>query len=511
MKRPSVLILGLVLVLGASAQETAGFYLAKLRGSLGVEKLGEMLSQGLSVRGDAEYLGVKGSYSLICDASGRFVEEIKSELSQVVGFDGRTGWTLDYSNMPRKLDLEDLESEQAVVWIFAGRWLTKDSPFTVELGEKKENLQELKVKLRDQVLEGIVTIDTEKWLPVKYTRHNSAGDDVWEYSDFKRQNGFALATTLKNTTGGMVNTFRIKSIEKAPTFIRDPYAPRMGIPKDTTFDGKVSPEVEVKRAFTGHLLIHPLVNGQDIGWFIFDSGAGAMVIDPKAADALKMPKIGQIPAVGVGGLVKSSFRRADSFTLGPATMKKPLLLELDLAAIGSMFGVKVGGICGYDLISRTVVEVNLSKPAISVFNPVDYKLVADGVWQDILQDGKHPIVRAKFEGDRSGWFRLDTGASNALVFHTPAVERYKLLDERKVTNTALGGVGGFVQAKAGKIEWFEIGGHRFVDQYVEFSTSKDGPFSDPYTLGNIGQKFLMPFIIVFDYQRRRMAFLDQWK
>jgi hypothetical protein len=39
-----------------------------------------------------------------------------------------------------------------------------------------------------------------------------------------------------------------------------------------------------------------------------------------------------------------------------------------------------------------------------------------------------------------------------------------------------------------------------------FSLDKDGPLSDVYTLGNIGQGFLKPFKIVFNYPKRQIAF-----
>jgi len=42
----------------------------------------------------------------------------------------------------------------------------------------------------------------------------------------------------------------------------------------------------VKRAPTGHPLVKPVVNGQDTGWFIFDTGAGIGCVSTPHVESL---------------------------------------------------------------------------------------------------------------------------------------------------------------------------------------------------------------------------------
>jgi hypothetical protein len=116
-------------------------------------------------------------------------------------------------------------------------------------------------------------------------------------------------------------------------------------------------------------------------------------------------------------------------------------------------------------------------------------------------------VRARFEGGRDGYFRLDTGANGTLAFHAPAVRELGLLEGRKVVPGFGGGVGGHAESRDGKLEWFELAGHRFEGPTVSFSLAELGAFADRYTLGNIGQEFLGPFRIVLDYPGDRIAFV----
>lgn len=494
----------------ASAQITpdAAKVMDKVRASIGYEHLQEAMKKtgGMSLTGKADYLGTKGTYSLLFSSAAEFLEEIKTNLGQTAGFDGKTGWATDFTGMPRILELEDLETQQAIMWVYSGYWLSKAQPFAVSTISATPAAQNLKIKLKNGLFVATLAVDTQTWRPTKLTHKSSAGDEVWEFSDYQQTNDIFIAHTVKDTNGGLTNTVEIDKVGPAPIFIRNPYSPLLIPPKDTTFDPIKPNAVEMKRAFTGHLLIHPMVDGKDVGWFILDSGAGSMVLDKAIADDMKLLSIGQVPVVGVGGIVRGAFRKADSFTFGPMTFRNPLFVELDLAGISSIFGVKLAGICGYDVFARSVIQVNIMDKKMSVHNADTFKLPA-GKWQTIMLDGKHPVVKAKFEGNREGLFRLDTGAGNTLTFHYPAVQKYKLLDGRKVVATKLGGVGGFMDAKAGRIDWFELAGHRFSKPYVEFSLSKDGPLADEYTVGNMGQQLLLPFTLVFDYPHKRMAFI----
>jgi hypothetical protein len=60
----------------------------------------------------------------------------------------------------------------------------------------------------------------------------------------------------------------------------------------------------------------------------------------------------------------------------------------------------------------------------------------------------------------------------------------------------------------GRIGWFEIAGHRFVDPEVSFSLAKTGVLANPFSAGNIGGAFLRQFRIVFNYGERKIAFIE---
>lgn len=481
--------------------------LSRARAAAGGPAL-ETIEGIIEAKGTAHALGVDGEYRILFTGAGEYLETFASKLPSISGFDGKIGWQTDWSSATRMLELEDLEVSRAILSLVTSLWTTKNSPLKFSLVEVLDDRITLRLEYIGGELTGTLTLDKTNHLPAEFVRKSAAGDDVWKFSQYIKNLQIAMPSLIQNTSGGQTNTFRIDKLERGPVFIRNPFEMPTGPIPHTKYDTSAMAVTESRRAFSGHMLVKPKVNDKDIGWFILDSGAGALCIDPKVADREGMKKVGEIPAVGVGGVVLAPMRTGDSITVGQVTWTNPVFVQLDLEQIGRLFGVELAGILGYDLMARAVVELDTAQNHVAVYSPASYTL-SSGTWTKLHLDGKHPVVEAKFEGDRKGLFRLDTGANNTLTFHTQWVERYDLLKDRETMRTMLAGVGGMFEARQGRIEWFELVGHRFENPSVTFATTKTGPLAEAYTVGNIGQGFLRPFKLVFDYQNRRMAFVKR--
>jgi hypothetical protein len=283
-----------------------------------------------------------------------------------------------------------------------------------------------------------------------------------------------------------------------------------GIPKwnapDTTFDPSVSPDLECKRAVSGHLLIHPLVNGKDVGWFIFDSGAETMTIDPGVAAKIGLPKLGEAPETGVGGSITGAIYGCDSVSVGPITIRNQRIVGFDMKDIAPFFGVPLAGIVGNDVFRRAVVEISLKPTVVSIHDPAKY-VAPSALWDPVRFDGGNSAVQASAQG-KLGWYRVDTGDSGWVTFQYPYVQRDKALQQYESGNGFVAGAGGALSVKTGTIPDFEFGGHTFTGVQALFSIVDKGGFSDVFLAGNIGQKLMEPFTLVFDYQNSRLGFVE---
>jgi hypothetical protein len=488
----------------ATEAQSAAEALTRVRAATGYERL-QSHANGLVAEGTARFRGLDSKFAFIFTPDGRFRTEIGGPLGDIRGFDGAVGWEVDWSGMPRILELEDIEVAQFEAWVFSGRWLAVDGPFTVSLDAAGTDNKQvaLRLALKKGLLEATVLVDRATWLPQKVSRLGAGGEEVIELGDYRQVLGFQFPHRVTRSAGGTKNIFEIRSVAAAPAAAQSRFARITERPADTRWNPAVPARVEVRRAMSGHLLVHPLVNGKEAGWFILDSGAGAMVIDPKVADRLGMPALGEIVAVGVAGTTKARFRQGGTFELGQLTLTGTRYLELDLGFLTNAFGVPVGGICGRDLFARAAVEIEISNEVVGIHDPSRYRLEGAS-WQELFFSSRNPAVRARFEG-REGLFKLDTGSDGTVSIHAPAVERLHLLSGRETRESRSGGVGGSRASRTGKLAWFELAGQRFESPEVEFAGAGSGAFSDVYTTGNIGTGFLKSFRIVFDYGNKRIS------
>lgn len=276
---------------------------------------------------------------------------------------------------------------------------------------------------------------------------------------------------------------------------------------EVTFDAAVSPALQVKRIKSGHILVRPTINGHDAGWFIFDTGAGICCISTPQVAGLDLQATGSIQATGVGGSKEAKLHNAKQMQLGAMTFRDHPLMEVDLAFLEPLVGEKICGIIGYGVISKSVAEIDLAAPSISLFDSRSYTLTK-GAWTALDIKDRVPTIPGSFEG-HPGFFRLDLGATGSVTFHQPSVVKYDMLKDRTLTDCKLGGVGGFVAGKRGKVSSLELGGTKFDNVDADFALEAKGTFAESSKDANIGTDILKRFVIITDYPNQRIGLIPK--
>ena len=494
------------LALSHSGHPSAADVLAHVRRAVGYAVAGR-LSAPVEATGKAHESGLDGEFRFVFAADGSYLFSNTGPISSTKAWDTKSGWERDPSGATMTLELSDLEYQHAISWVLDNEWLDPNGPFVVTV--TKEELTDggsytLNLKQKNGLQEQTVTIDKKSWMPKGTAFSIGELDYSMTFTKWRDFGGYKLPGRIDALEGKLKSWYTIEKTRKLSAAVSPFKRPAWTVLSDTAYDRTKPGVVESKRAFTGHILVHPTVQGKDVGWFILDSGAGGMAIDPKAAESLGAKKFGEINVGGVGGVEQSGFYTLGDFSLGQATVKKMNFIGVDLGMIGNIFGVKLAGIVGYDFFRRATVEVDVEDGRVAVFSPHAYGN-EKATWMRLALDGRHPTVTAEFEGGHSGLFRIDTGADGTVTFNTPVVQKYKMLEGRAVSDSALAGVGGMVPVKTGVIESFVLGGKTFSEIQAMFCTSQEGIFNDQFLAGNIGQELLRPFRLVLDYPNQRLA------
>lgn len=494
----------------AFGQETTAAWLARARTAVGYDRIAAHPG-GIQATGTATLAGLDARYSLLFAGDRSCVQSITGPISVLTAMNGKSVWITDIGGESREVSSADRESSVMTLAMMNYSYLGERSPLAFELDAEKgtDAAAALAFTLSGGRTKGTLLIDRSSGLPLEWSFGAGASSQTVTLSDYKEFDGLRLPGSIVTSgSDGMGARVTIDSIAEAPTFIRSPYEMVGGIPADTQFDPAVSPKLEVVKAPTGHVLVHPLVNGKDVGWFIFDTGAGANVISTPVIGELGLEGFGEVGANGVGGDSKAVFCRPATLTLGPVTMEEPLMVGIDLSFLEQHMGRKIAGLVGYNLLARVTAKVDMVTPAIEIHDPATFD-DAGVRWEELVIDQRVPYVRAKFE-DHEGLFRLDTGVGSGTVsMHEPAVRELKLLEGRETKDSKAGGVGGYVNIKSGELAWFEIAGKRTEKVEADFATEAKGSFADPWSMGNIGGGLLRPWVLVMDYTKGRIGFIER--
>jgi hypothetical protein len=475
--------------------------------------------------------GADQTFELTFDDRFRFRERVVGPVPELTLYDGANCWVDGVARRPHRIILHGRDVNLLWAWTLTGLWALRSAPLTLQSSastptgaantgasggkasgsESDGNAVAIQLTPRNGIVSGTLILDRATMLPQSLRYWSDEGSEIWTFTQYERFGKRMLPTRIAHVVGEQNDLIEITSAEPVRSKEEIPsFRPTEQDTDATQYDAGASEAVEIKH-LAGFLFVRPKVNGQEDGWFFLDTGADSMCIDPAYASKLNLPVIGADAAAGVVGVVQTHIRQADTFQLGPVTIQNPVFYEIELGPIKQAFKLPIIGICGYDFISRVVLDIDPTADVMHVLQPgraVSRPDLPNGVnWTRIGFNSNTPALNCRFASDHEGYFNLDTGSGETVDFCTPAVEKFHLLTGQEGTKAMTGGAGGVAESRKVKIDWFELGGRRFDSPEVGMQLTHTGAFASPYFTGNIGMGFLGRFRLIIDYANERIAFL----
>ena len=257
------------------------------------------------------------------------------------------------------------------------------------------------------------------------------------------------------------------------------------------------------------ILVPARVNDSAPLWFILDTGATDSVIDSQLAKTLSLKVIGRTLGTGGAGTATALIFRGTTLKLPNVEAVNLTLYGFPLDSLSAPFGRKISGVIGNDILKQLVFEVDYASRVLNFYEPASYQYSGAGVVIPITLEG-YPFVRARItlDGRRviEGKFEIDSGATNAIMFNSPFVDRNKLLEGISKSNQVrTGGVGGSAVAFSGRLKSISLGSLKLENLIARFSRARRGDDASAKYDGLIGGEILRRFRVVFDYSRRQMT------
>ena len=478
------------------------------RTALGVERLAGF-KHPLRLRGRATLTGIEGDYSLTYGADGRFIQEFRGPISSIQAHDGETTWLLQPTGASVEVELADREMVLTSLWIQTGYWLHEDAPLQILLNTQESDALTvvLDIAFECGIYSGTLAIDRESGLPSSWSSVEMGRRILTHFEHYRRHRGVAVPARVTVSIDGRRNLAAVVDEIGTPRHaIETLYARREDPDLQVRFTDKLPHDLEVTTRGKGHLFVRPRINGREVGWFLFDTGAVGTILSVRLAAELGLEALGTTESVGVGGKSSLTLTKLERLQLGRLDMRNVPVGVMDLGVLANQRRLEMVGIIGNNVIGQAVVEYDLSVPRVGIFDPERYELES-GQWQPLQLSSGKPVARIRFEG-HEGIFTMDTAASSSLLITAPTVERHQLLDDRETRRTISFGVSGAVQLQAGHLDWVEFGGQRFEQLPALFATEGTGTVADRLRDGIVGMDLMRNFRIVFNYRQQRIAMLE---
>ncbi|MCP3920874.1 MAG: hypothetical protein GY711_35550 [bacterium] len=479
--------------------------LTRVREALGTEQ-----AATVALRGHVAGNQAGTTFEDVYDSGGPFRRTVASNLAVVTGHDGETTWKLDAHGAQRPLALGSAADVRYHAWLEGGAWADPElDAFEVRVIEDEE-VDDIVLEVRgtDGHFRARVTVDAETALPETIERTSEHGRQSTRFGDWR-------------TVGGRRFPFEIEHESPAGNALRyvvseaevlqdgdELFEPSAHAPTDTRFHPERRARIPARQLATGHIVVQARLDDLAPVWFLLDTGAGRNLLHDELSNELGWSPLGQALVSGTGGQVVAPILGGGRLDVGRASIEGLPWIELDLDFLEKRLGIPLGGVLGYDVFARAVVEIDWALGTVGVHDPARYP-APDETWLELLFDDTAPCVQASFAPGREGWFRLDTGSDDTVAFHTSTVKKLGLgarIDGARPVRVE--GVGGETVGSRGRLDWFELGALRFHAPRVTLVEDGWGALDDPYLAGNLGTGFLRRARIVLHYPARRVQITE---
>lgn len=256
-----------------------------------------------------------------------------------------------------------------------------------------------------------------------------------------------------------------------------------------------------------HIIIKLTLNHSPPLNFIFDSGAGATLLNKKTADSLGLKAKFYRTNVGVSGTHKVGVNKGVKLAIDGEKLGNINVLSSNTYFEELDNGEEVHGVIGYAVLVRYITEIDYEGGLISLYARDSYKYDGNGYELPIYIVQNLPIGKAtidmyngtSFEGD----FMIDTGSRTEIIINSPTVVAFDMAENIGTYYTVRATIGTSsrrTKMRYGRLSCLGLANYKFDDVPVALSSDNKGVLSLDLIDGIIGNRMLKRFNIIFNYK-----------
>lgn len=266
---------------------------------------------------------------------------------------------------------------------------------------------------------------------------------------------------------------------------------------------------------SSHIVMKVQLNGREPIGFLLDTGADENVINTSRLADFGLKTYGKTTATGGGGSAEYNYAVGATFTWPGVELRNQHVAVLDQTGLERALGLPLGGILGYDFISRFVVEIDYEKKLLTLHDPKKWSYSGSGFIVPVTFDDGIPfadgLISVGAKTDIRAYFVLDFGAQETMTLTSPFVKANDLLNLAQ-TNAYVNRPAGlenqfFSQNNVrGHIDRLALG--KLIEQSipVNMSVNTKGAYASANFSGTIGESIFRRYHVFLDYPRNRIIY-----
>jgi hypothetical protein len=256
---------------------------------------------------------------------------------------------------------------------------------------------------------------------------------------------------------------------------------------------------------SGDLLVETRINGSEPLLFKLDSGFGVTTIHPNRVESLNLERVGHMTIIGIAGEEQADTFAKAVFDFGGATYSPRRIASLPSEARRRWR--KRDGILGEGFFRRFVVEIDVAKQHLRLFEPKTFEYSGSGEILSVSFKRDTPIIAATItpqgRAPITGQFEIDTGCDGALCVGHEFVAANHLLDgDNAAQSDTRRGVGGGAEIRSETLGELKMG--KLVVKKPSANFFLEGSPAGEGQAGHIGLGVLERYKMIFDYSRLRL-------
>jgi len=459
------------------------------------------------------------------------------------GFDGENAWVVDNNGKVLINRDPDISKNYILNCMFNSyKLLYSPDKFTTHL-EKPDTVDGDICDVINYTIEGVgdYTIYIDRNTHLIRKTMTSAGVNTVEttYRDYKPVNGIMMAFQTESFVVQLLKKMKMRytSIE-----INKPIDPAIFFPPskdivDYRFTNKAGLSTVKMKMHNGHIFIpvmlktKPQESDTSIAktlntpeWqnkpilFMLDSGASKSFIDSTLAIKLGFELGEGIPGAGAGGTAYFYTVKVPGFRVGDIEFEEQTIFSFPISNMAKRFtGLTLGGMLGYDFLSRFIAEINFEDSTITFYQPDTFNVLqerAKSFETDLSETPEEsctidaPLLnnifsfRATVNDSISGRFLLDTGANASMLFKS-FISRHKLNPTSPI-EISIFGAGGEQKTILSRINSIGFCDFTIEEPIFSFSQEKVGIGAFDKIDGIIGNNILSRFNVILNYRDQKV-------